>query len=154
MDLFLVQHGEAAPEQEDPTRPLTEDGRADVERVAHVAARLDLRLDAILHSGKLRAKQTAEIFARELRPPGGCRERAGLSPNDDPAIIGDVIAPGDGRPTMFVGHLPHLSRLASRLLVDDPGKELIAFRMGAIVHLVGGGTGWRLKWILTPELVG
>ncbi|OLC08641.1 MAG: phosphohistidine phosphatase SixA [Gemmatimonadetes bacterium 13_1_40CM_70_11] len=153
MELFLVQHGDARPEQEDPTRPLSERGWKDVERVAHAAARLDLRMDAIMHSGKLRARQTAEILARELRPARGCRDLTGLSPNDDPAIIGDMIAKGDKRPTMFVGHMPHLSRLASTLLVGDAGKELIAFRMGAIVHLEGDHSGWRLKWILTPELV-
>src|SRR2546428_93481 len=47
MELFLVQHGDARPEQEDAARPLSERGRKDVERVAHAAARLDLRMDAI-----------------------------------------------------------------------------------------------------------
>ena len=152
MNLFLVQHGEAKTEQEDRARPLTDHGRQEVEHVARAAARLDLRLGGIVHSGKLRAAQTAEIFARELHPIRGCRDSTGLSPNDDPAIIGDMIVHGDGGPTMFVGHLPHLSRLASRLLVGDPGKELIAFRTGAIVHLAGDDAGWRLRWILTPEL--
>lgn len=154
MLLYLVQHGEAQPEHEDPARPLTDRGRQEVERVARAAARAGVTLDAIVHSGKLRAKQTAELLAAELRPTREVRDQAGLAPNDDPAIIGEVIATGDGRPTMFVGHLPNLSRLASRLLMGDPDRALIAFRMGAIVHLEGGrDAGWRLKWILPPELV-
>jgi len=55
-------------------------------------------------------------------------------------------------PLMLVGHLPHLSRLASSLLVGDPAREIIRFRMGGIVCLVKGETGWLLAWILTPEL--
>ncbi|MBI3989381.1 MAG: hypothetical protein HY347_07165 [candidate division NC10 bacterium] len=45
-------------------------------------------------------------------------------------------------PLMLVGHLPHLSRLTSALLVGDPEREVIRFRMGAIVCLsktAGGG---------------
>jgi len=32
--LYLVQHGEAVPEEVDPTRPLSEAGKLDVERLA------------------------------------------------------------------------------------------------------------------------
>jgi phosphohistidine phosphatase len=54
---------------------------------------------------------------------------------------------------VLVGHLPHLSRLASLLLVDDPGREIVAFRMGGIVCCGHGEGRWRLKWMLTPELI-
>jgi len=52
-----------------------------------------------------------------------------------------------------VGHLPHLSRLTSLLLVGDPTREIVSFRMGAIVCLTREEEGWRLKWILTPDFV-
>jgi broad specificity phosphatase PhoE len=35
MDLYLMQHGQATTETEDPERPLTDAGRAAVQRVAH-----------------------------------------------------------------------------------------------------------------------
>ena len=34
MNLYLVQHAEAKPKQEDPGRPLTDKGYADIEKTA------------------------------------------------------------------------------------------------------------------------
>src|SRR3989454_7116617 len=50
MDCYLVQHGEAKPEQEDPARPLTDRGRRDVERVAHAAGRSGVSVAEIVRS--------------------------------------------------------------------------------------------------------
>ena len=61
--LYLVQHGEATKETEDPARPLTEHGRQEVVKVARALARVRLGVSVIAHSGKLRARQTAELLA-------------------------------------------------------------------------------------------
>ncbi len=151
MDLYLVQHGEAKAEADDPARPLTDRGRREVEHVARVAA-ARVQVASIAHSGKLRALQTAEILAAELRPPRGVRQLAGLAPMDDPAIAQQAALQATDR-VMLVGHLPHLSRLASLLLVGDSAREIVAFRMGGIVCLGRDEGRWRLKWILTPELL-
>lgn len=151
--LYLVQHGESVPEAEDPARPLAERGRKEVERVARAAARLGLGVATIAHSGKLRAKQTAEILAAELKPAGGVLERPGLTPNDDPGGAARLAAEAS-EPTMIVGHLPHLSRLASLLLVGDPDREVVAFRMGAVVGLSRDAGKWKLRFVLTPEIAG
>ena len=39
MNLYLVQHAEALPKQEDPDRPLSAQGRADIEKVARFVAK-------------------------------------------------------------------------------------------------------------------
>jgi len=65
MTLFLVQHGEAKPETEDPERSLTAHGAEIVEQMAGWAARMGIKLDEIRHSGKRRAEQTATIFAAQ-----------------------------------------------------------------------------------------
>ena len=70
---------------------------------------------------------------------------------DDPAAAKGLIEEAPG-PLMLVGHLPHMGRLASLLLAADPGKEIIAFRMGGIVCLSREEGGWRLRWMLTPEV--
>jgi phosphohistidine phosphatase len=152
MDLYLMQHGEARPEQEDPSRPLTELGREEVERVARAAARLGLRIPAIWHSGKLRARQTAEILAQRLLPSPEVSSMIGLAPNDDPAPCARAVEEVAG-PVAVVGHLPHLNRLASLLLVGDPARNLVAFRRAGFVYLTREAEGWRLRWILTPELL-
>ena len=59
MIVYLVQHGEAKSEEEDPERPLTDNGRFTVESVSEHIAPLGLGVTRIIHSGKLRAKQTA-----------------------------------------------------------------------------------------------
>lgn len=152
MVLYLVQHGEAKPEAEDPARPLTDRGRQEVTRVARAALRAGVAVAAIAHSGKRRARETAELLATELRPARGVREEPGLAPMDDPAIAQRAVEQATD-PVMLVGHLPHLGRLASLLLLGDPAREIVAFRMGGIVCLAREEGRWRVRWVLTPELV-
>ena len=54
------------------------------------------------------------------------------------------------RDTMLVGHLPHMSRLASLLLLWDAGREIINFSPGTIVCLEKS-SGWRVKWMISPD---
>ncbi len=83
MTLFLVQHGKAKPETEDPERSLTEQAAEVVGRMADWAAQVGLAADQIQHSGKRRAEQTATIFAKRLSPPKGVIAVKGMSPKDD-----------------------------------------------------------------------
>jgi phosphohistidine phosphatase len=152
MDLYLMQHGEAKAESEDPARPLSERGREEVERVARQAARLRLGITLVEHSGKLRARETAEILAARLEPRPRVAERPGLAPNDDPGVLARALQdPTETR--LLVGHLPHLSRLLSLLVVADAARPILAFRMGALVALQHGAEGFRLRFVLPPELV-
>jgi phosphohistidine phosphatase SixA len=66
MDLYLMQHGQARTETEDPERPLTDAGRAAVQRVAKRARAAGVRISGCLHSGKLRAEQTAQLLVTEV----------------------------------------------------------------------------------------
>ena len=50
---------------------------------------------------------------------------------------------------MLVGHLPHLARLASLLLVGDVGRSIVTFRLGALVGLEQGPEGWSV-WLALP----
>jgi len=151
MHLYLVRHGDAVPEEENPLRPLTERGREEVARVARTVARFGIGAVVIHHSGKLRAKQTAEILAAELDVHGAPTPLDGLAPNHDPLIAVSFTENMD-MPAMLVGHLPHLSRLCSLLVLGQPGPELVAFPPGALVALsrrLDGG--WRIDWVVTPE---
>jgi phosphohistidine phosphatase len=152
MEVYLVQHGEAVPESQDPERPLADRGRAEVDSVARHVANAGTKVSQIRHSGKLRARQTAEVFAQHLAPPGGMAEQKGLGPNDDPEKALRQVSEAE-EPLMIVGHLPHLSRLASLLLLGDPEKAAVAFRMGGVVCLGRTDRGWSLKWALVPEIV-
>jgi phosphohistidine phosphatase SixA len=63
--VYLVQHGLAESADDDPLRPLTGEGADDVSRVARLAtSRLGVQAERIVHSGKTRARETAEIWLR------------------------------------------------------------------------------------------
>ena len=154
MELYLVQHGFATSKDEDPERPLTDHGREEVIRVAATAKAIGVVVTAVYHSGKLRAQQTAEILGAALDPPAPPSQLDGLIPTDDPAVVARTVYGLRGSP-MLVGHLPHLSRFASLLIAGDPSREVISFRHAAIVRLTRAGeSGWRVRWILTPEFAG
>jgi len=149
---YLVQHGEAKPESENPERPLTDKGRSEVLLVACHAAEIGIEVSKMLHSGKLRAKQTADILAQHLHPRDGVHEMAGLSPMD-PAEPARAIIEDLKKPMMIVGHLPHLSRLLSLLVTGNPEMEVVRFQMGGIVSLAKSDGKWSVAWILTPNMI-
>jgi phosphohistidine phosphatase len=152
MTLFLVQHGKAKPETEDPERSLTDQGAEIVGRMADWAAQVGLAVDQIRHSGKRRAAQTATILAIGLRPPKGVNAVEGLSPKDDVTPVAESLR-GDQGSIMLVGHLPHLSRLVSLLLTGNPESEVVRFRNAGIVCLTQQEGKWAVDWVMQPDLL-
>lgn len=152
MEVYLVQHGESKPESEDPERPLTDKGKAEVESVARYVVKSGAGVSQIFHSGRLRAKQTAELFAQHMRVPHGVTEREGLGPLDNPGTAKQLISRAN-EPVIIVGHLPHLSRLTSLLILENAEKEVVRFRMGGIVCLGRDNNNWSVDWVIIPELI-
>lgn len=153
MKLYLVQHGEAKRKEEDPSRPLTNKGIKDAEKVAKYISKLGVKIKKIFHSGKLRAKQTAEIYAKHLKPEEGVSETDGLNPLDEPKIWIEKIKTID-EDIMLTGHLPHLSKLASALITGDENKEIIKFRNAGIICLERDEQGkWIILWAIPPEMI-
>jgi phosphohistidine phosphatase len=152
MTLFLVQHGEAKQENEDPDRSLTDRGAEVVERMADWAPRSGITVNQIFHSGKRRAEQTAAIFAKHLNPPKGVTAVSGLSPiyNVTPVV---ASLQGDQESIMLVGHLPHLSRLVSLLVTGNPAGEIVRFRNAGIVCLTQKDGKWAIEWVMQPDLL-
>ena len=116
LHLYLIQPSGAKSEQEDPSRPLSEKGRRDAQKVAgFLSANTGLGMENIFHSGKLRAQETAAIFAGHVPPAHGLTKAEGLAPLDDPSQWTKKLGETEGD-TMVVGHMPYLGRLASLLL--------------------------------------
>jgi phosphohistidine phosphatase len=152
-ELYLVRHGEAMSAEEDPERGLSDRGRREVERVAGAVSGRCAPLARIGHSGKLRARQTAEILAQQLKPRDGVCPLSGLAPNDDPEIARRLAEEAAGA-IMLVGHLPHLGRLASSLLLGDAERPLLLFQAATLAALARSEGGWTLRWLLAPEIAG
>ncbi len=107
-----------------------------------------MRPHRVLHSGKTRARQTAEIWCGLLDTDG--EQADALAPNDDPMIwVGRLTE--EHNDLMLVGHLPHLSRLASLLLTDAADDPVIQFQQGGLVGLERTGTGWVVEVVLPPQ---
>ena len=154
MKLYLVQHGDAMPKEQDPERPLSEQGRADVDSVAHFAQQAGVQVDQIRHSGKRRAAETAAILAEHLTPSGGVVSLPGLSPDDDIRSIAELLS-RETHPLMFVGHLPFMARLAGFLVAGDAQRSVVTFQKGGIVclELAASTRAWSIRWAITPDLI-
>jgi len=151
MRVYLVQHGLAKEKSEDAERPLSGQGREDVTRAAGFLSLFEKPKPArIMHSGKLRAKQTAAMFSEAW---GGMpvEKTDGLAPNDDPAIWSAQLQsmPED---VMLVGHLPYMQRLAGLLICNDINRQAVSFRNGGVVCLERRESGWTLLWQINPTL--
>ncbi len=156
MRLYLVQHAQAKRKEEDPARPLSDKGEKDIRKMAATLKdHANIQVNAIFHSGKTRAKQTAQALAEALSPNQGIREVEGLDPLADVEVWTKRLVSGEvDEETMLVGHLPHLGRLASRLICENEEQEVVSFRQGGVVCLERGEEGgWTVNWILIPELV-
>ena len=152
MKLYLVRHGEALAKEVDPDQSLSEAGRANVERLAAFLDRRGLRAERILHSGKARARQTAEILAKTMADAGACAARDGLAPNDPTAPIADELE-GLREDTVLVGHLPFMGDLAARLVVGSEDVIVAAFRPATMVCLEhDAGSGWHVAWMLRADM--
>ena len=149
MRIYLVQHGLAEDKASNPARPLSPSGRIETERMAVLAARLDLKIQQIRHSGKLRASQTAEIFGSALAPPEGVVAVGGLNPTDDVGPIARLLDM-ENQTLMLVGHLPSLARLTGELVDGDGASEPIPFRNSCILCLAKQGERWGIRWFLSP----
>jgi phosphohistidine phosphatase len=152
VNLFLVQHGQAKSEAEDPARPLSDTGVKAAEKVAKWLSAARIEVTEIRHSGKKRAEQTASIFAKHLSPHQGVTETPGLNPMDDVRLVVDEIRKYPGS-LMLVGHLPFLSYLAGLLVAGDPECELVRFQNAGVVCLREYEGKWSVEWVVVPDLV-
>ncbi len=154
MLLYLVRHGEASSELADPSQALTEQGLLDVRKTASHLAELKIPLDLILHSNKLRAKQTATVFADYLKPAEGVSETDKLGPLDDPSEWGHRLK-DHSKNIMLVGHLPYMAKLFSLLACGFIDDGAITFRNATVVCLKRENNGsWMLQWMIGPDVVG
>jgi len=151
MRIYLTQHGLALPKDVDPQRPLSDQGREDVQRLAKFLRDTGIRVERIWHSGKTRAEQTAALLADALLPDGRPEARPGLGPNDPVQPLATAIQTWSSD-LMLVGHLPFLRHLADLLLTSEPDPSTLAFEPGSTACLERDAAGqWVLLWVLRPE---
>jgi phosphohistidine phosphatase len=127
MKAYLVHHADAVGPGVDPQRPLSPMGFAQAEHLARLAEQANVRPAIIWHSGKLRARQTAEEFLRICNPSASFLMVRGLRPDDPPQWIADMLEAEEGE-VLLVGHMPNIAQLAVALgaLGPTPTHGLVA----------------------------
>lgn len=153
MLLYLIQHGEAKKEEEDIKRPLNEKGVEDVNRTGRFLEYNKISVNRILHSTKLRAKQTAEILVKYIKVEHGLIEVSGLEPNTDIKEWYEKIIKEEND-IAIVGHLPYLSKLASKLISGDENKKIVDFKQGSVLCLEKQIDNlFVIKFFILPEIL-
>lgn len=152
MAIYLVQHGLSLSKDQDPERGLSEKGVAETRRIAEVARGYNVTVSAVFHSGKKRARQTADIIAEYLKPEQGVQQMDGLNPLDDCRLLAAKIEKAGN--TMFVGHLPFMSALTAFLVTGTTDRPVFKFQNSGIVCLdIDPDTqSWIIKWTLMPNI--
>ncbi len=150
MQLYLVQHGEALSKDVDPKRPLSDKGRADIERLAEWLRKQGVKVAEILHSGKTRTRQTAELLERLLKSSGRIHQEEGLGPNDSPKVFLDGLRdhPED---ILVAAHMPFVARVVSVALTGGPYRQVVEFEPGTVAGLERyDAVAWRLFLFARP----
>ena len=148
MAVYFVQHGLALSKEKDPNRPLSPEGKRDVERITSYLGKYHLTIRAVCHSGKTRALQTAQIFVDQFKGSQIC-QLSGMSPNNNVKEFASML---NIENTMYVGHLPHLEKLISYLITGDESKQVIKFVNGGVVCVEKNDSGFYINWYLKPSL--
>lgn len=152
MKLYLCQHGDAVAKTFNPDRPLSDSGREDIERLANFFKPKALTVSKIMHSGKTRARQTAESLAVAFETGRPTESVSGINPNDDPKVFAASLTQ-QHTDLLIVSHLPFLAKLASFLLTGEEDRILLAFLPGSIACLERSETdAWTVAWMFRPEL--
>lgn len=149
MDLYLIRHGLAKDAKQDAERTLTDQGMKETEAIAHRLGRWSVKVDAVWHSGKKRALQTAETLRKSINPQPELSQTEGMKPMDDPKVIKEKIE-AVGKNIMIVGHFPHLAKLASVLLCGDENRNVVEIRNSAVLCLSNNSGRWVARWYVLP----
>lgn len=146
MHLFLIHHGDAVGPDVDPQRPLSARGRLAVERLVVQAAAKGAKPAVVWHSGKLRAKETAQAFWRACNALATFAATRDLQPNDPPDWMRDRLR-GEAQDLALAGHFPHIDRLLQLLTRGTAAR----FPLHGIVALVTDdeGESWKEMWRLS-----
>ncbi len=156
MILYLVRHGEALSELLDFKRPLTENGRRQVNELAQLLKKKKVRIDKVCHSSLLRAQETAQLLKESLGLVNEVERIDGLLPNDTDNYIGKTISEFErSHPLgalMLVGHLPFLPKLAQKLLNSDQKQQSLDLDVAGLLCLnYAHERGWFLEWKSSPR---
>ncbi len=159
IDIFILRHGEAgnrmAVVEKDSERPLTPEGRAEMQKIAKSLKAIGLQTDRIYTSPLRRAQETAEIAARVLNIPT-LEEWDELKPDGSKAALYRKLARLEqGSRPILVGHEPYLTSMIGEIIGTTSAK--IALKKGGVgkvrITSFTPRISGELRWLLTPKII-
>lgn len=159
MLLYIVRHGIAVDVGEnnvscDEDRMLSSEGIRRTQLAARGLVSIGIRPERIISSPLCRALETAEIIEKELKRDLSIEILEDLSTDGSVQNTAEWLAQQPPQAMMIVGHMPHLNRLASLLLVNDSTLNLLFKKAAACCISFPGnvepGRG-GLEWLIQPK---
>ena len=157
MELYFLRHGAAAAradwEGDDSQRPLTDQGREDMTRMAGLLARMAPALDAIVTSPYVRSSETAEIVAQHLDMQDKVVIDDRLEPGFDAGRLGKLLKKfPEAKALLLVGHEPDFTTTigeltGGRIVLKKGGMGYVETADGSLKKAV-------LVWLVQPNVTG
>lgn len=158
MEIYFLRHANAGkpkvnPEK-DEQRPIDDLGEQQSHSVGRALAAMELKLDAIVTSPLVRARQTAAIVATELKQKDKLVTDEALRPDASYEQFQQLLARyKDKQAIMVVGHNPSQTEFLNQL-VTGKGSEQIELKKGAVARVdKDGSQAAVLKWCMPPKAV-
>ena len=162
MRIYLIRHSNpvdaGSPGYEDDSlRPLTDDGRDKMNKIASALKNLGVKPDLIVSSPYIRARQTAEILAKVLKYKKELTFNDALMPmgNAD-NIIGEINEKYSVDELVLVGHEPCFSVLIGTLTAGN-SELAVNLKKGGVCCLSADDLHLErkavLEWLLTPKIL-
>ena len=159
IDLFILRHGEAGNRmtvvEKDSERPLTPEGRTEMQKIAKSLKAIGLQTDRIYTSPLRRARETAEIAAKILEIPT-LEEWDELKPDGSKTGLYRKLARLEQnlRP-ILVGHEPYLTSMIGEIIGTTNAK--IVLKKGGVgkvrITSFNPRISGELRWLLTPKII-
>ena len=152
MKLYLMRHGEALHPAVDPEMRLSPRGRDDAAKMGEYFKREGIFIDAVWHSPKARALETAQCMAETLGlDPAILQLQREIVPEGDVARIKDCITKaeksGDYRGLLIVSHMPFLPQLTASLTGGSGAADFNTASAACFLFLDGA---WTREWFKDP----
>lgn len=154
MKIYIMRHGQAGMNAKtDEQRPLTEQGIEESIHMARwLAPQLGGKLDRVIHSNYLRAKQTWQSICSELPKAGAVEESGDITPYGDPAFVASYLTTLAAKhdSILMVSHLPLVGYLVQSLCPAAGAPMFATSGLACIEWQDGKGA---LLWLEGPHTI-
>lgn len=155
MHVYIMRHGEAAPEAaSDALRPLTLCGRDETQQMAHWLSSQNPGLKNVFVSPYLRAQQTSQVMSKTLiHDEPVVMTLAMLTPDGDAREIADYLhrlAVEGVTAVLLVSHLPLVGYLVSALCPQECPPMFATAGIACIDYSTADQRG-QLCWQISPS---